>query len=185
MSWIKVVDEDNAMEELHRIYDKIKANRGKISNIMRIHSLHPETMEKHLELYDSLMFGKSNLSREEREFIGVVVSTINKCEYCINHHAEALNYYWKDRDKINRFMRDFRSVELSERQLEILNYITKLTDKPKTIVKEDIEKLRTAGFSDRDILDINLIASYFNFVNRIALGLGVKFSEDELKGYNY
>jgi len=47
------------------------------------------------------------------------------------------------------------------------------------------ERLRQAGFSDEDILSINLIVSYFNFVNRIALGLGVEFSEAEVRGYNY
>lgn len=179
------IDEDSAKGALERVYNSIKTSRGRISNIMRIHSLNPEAMEKHLELYKTLMFGESNLSREEREFIGVVVSTLNRCEYCINHHTEALNYYWRDRNKINSFIKDFRSIELSQRYLEILNYVSKLTITPKDIEEEDIEKLRKTGFSDKEILDINLIASYFNFVNRIALGLGVEFSEEEAKGYKY
>ncbi len=185
MSWIEVIDEEKSIGELEKIYSRIKEKRGKISNIMRIHSLHPEAMEKHLELYETLMFGRSNLLREEREFIGVIVSTLNKCEYCINHHVEALNHYWRDIDKINRFIEAFESIGLSRRYMGILDYVSKLTINPKSIEKEDIDKLREIGFSDREILDINLIASYFNFVNRITLGLGVSFSEDEIKGYKY
>jgi len=53
------------------------------------------------------------------------------------------------------------------------------------IVENDIDILRQSGFSDEEILNINLITCYFNFVNRIALGLGVTFSKEELFGYNY
>jgi uncharacterized protein YciW len=53
------------------------------------------------------------------------------------------------------------------------------------LTQNDITKLQKAGFSDDDILSINLITSYFNFVNRVALGLGVEFSEDEARGYRY
>jgi len=49
--------------------------------------------------------------------------------------------------------------------------------------REDIDALRDAGYSDVDILNINLIMSYFNFVNRIALGLGVEYSSEEVRGY--
>jgi len=136
-----------------------------------------------MDLYMNLMFGSSGLSREEREFIAVTVSVIDNCEYCIRHHAESLNHYWKDRDRINKFIDDFNSIELSSRLQCILDYAFKLTKNPSYVKKIDIDNLRNSGFSDKDILDINLITSYFNFVNRIALGLGVEFSSDEVKGY--
>jgi len=185
MSWIQVIDKNEATGRLKKIYDEITEKRGKISNIMKIHSLNPDAMKNHMNLYLSLMFGKSNLSREERELIGVVVSKINKCDYCINHHAEALNFYWKDSDKLKIFLKSFDSVDLTRRQRGIIEYVVKLTKNPSDITKDDIEKLRKSGFSDEEILDINLICCYFNFVNRIALGLGVEFSNDEVKGYKY
>jgi len=185
MSWIKLIDETQATGKLKEIYDKIKCKRGKISNIMKVHSLNPDAMEKHLELYISLMFGRSKLSREERELIAVIVSSANNCSYCVNHHAEALNHYWKNRNLITKLIRDFQSVDLPQKKRTMINYVLKVTKRPSSVRKKDIDELREAGFDDRDILDINLIASYFNFVNRIALGLGVSFSEDEVKGYDY
>ena len=183
MSWIQVINSSEATNELKNVYNEIKEKRGKISNIMKIHSLSPKAMKSHMDLYLNLMFGKSDLSREEREFIGVVVSVLNNCEYCIKHHVESLSNFWKDRRKIDRFIDDFNSIEISTRLQYILDYVFKLTNNPTFIKKTDIDNLRNTGFSDKEILDINLIASYFNFVNRIALGLGVESTDDEIKGY--
>jgi uncharacterized peroxidase-related enzyme len=183
MSWIQEVDVTNVTGKLKQVYKKIEEKRGKISNIMKIHSLNPDAMKNHIDLYLTLMFRSSGLSREEREFIAVIVTVINNCEYCIRHHVEALNQYWKDRDKIEKFIDSFDTIELSSKQKCIIDYVFKLTKNPSYVKKEDVDNLRNSGYSDNDILDINLIICYFNFVNRIALGLGVELSDDEIKGY--
>lgn len=185
MPFIKVIDETEAEGKLKEAYENIISSRGKLSNIMKIHSLMPDTMIKHLELYKSIMFGKSNISREVKEMIAVVVSVANKCDYCINHHAEALNFYWKDKEKLNRFIFDFRSVEFEAKVKLLLEYAYELTVTPQNISLATTKSLHSSGWNDEDILLANLIISYFNFVNRIALGLGVEFTEDEIKGYKY
>jgi alkylhydroperoxidase family enzyme len=55
----------------------------------------------------------------------------------------------------------------------MLDYTAKLTRTPARMTREDVETLRQAGFDDRAILQINLIASWFNYINRVADGLGV------------
>ncbi|PIP76483.1 MAG: peroxidase [Ignavibacteria bacterium CG22_combo_CG10-13_8_21_14_all_37_15] len=185
MAFIKVIDEALAEGKLKVVYDDIAKSRGKLSNIMKIHSLNPEAMIKHMDLYKAIMFGKSNLSRELKEMIAVVVSVSNKCEYCINHHAEALNFYWKDREKVELLIRDFRKIETESGVKLLLDYTALLTISPDQITKTIIDEIKSSGWSDEDILSVNLIISYFNFVNRIALGLGVEFSEEEIKGYKY
>ena len=100
MSWIEEIEVEEADGKLAQMYaDLIKA-RGKISNILKVHSLNPEAMANHLDLYMTLMFGRSGLSRLEREAIAVVVSANNECEYCVNHHTEALRHYIDDEDPI-------------------------------------------------------------------------------------
>jgi len=185
MAWINQIDENNAAGKLKDVYLELESSRGKIANIMKIHSLDPETMKNHLELYLSIMFSESAVSREERELIAVVVSALNNCSYCINHHAEALNTYWKDDKRINMLIHDYKSVDFPIRTLAILNYAEKLTITPGLVNEFDVQNLRIHNISDEDILNINLVVSYFNFVNRIANGLGVEFSEDEVKGYKY
>ena len=185
MTWIKTISENNATGTLKEFYEETIKKRGKISNIMIAHSLNPDSMKKHMDLYLSIMFKKSPLKREMRELIGVVVSVTNKCEYCTYHHGEALNYYWKDQKKLNDFIKNFKLDFFQDETKEIINYVKKLTKTPHMISEKDIKNLKNMGFSDEYILNINLIASYFNFVNRIALGLGVNFSKEEIQGYKY
>ncbi len=185
MAWIRVIDEEHADEQLSAAYRQIKGVRAKVANILKIHSLKPETMLAHEQLYLTLMFRHSGLSREEREIIATVVSAANECEYCIQHHAEALDHYWRDRARVDRLIHDVDTAVLPPRTRAMVAYAIKLTRHPGDMQEQDVENLRQVGCSDEDILSINLIVSYFNFVNRIALGLGVEFSEEEVKGYNY
>lgn len=81
MSWIKVIDEPQADEALKQAYDEVGAGRGVVANILKVHSLHPEAMSAHIRLYRELMFGRSELTRAERETIAVAVSVVNLCHY--------------------------------------------------------------------------------------------------------
>jgi uncharacterized peroxidase-related enzyme len=183
MSWIKQIEVADADENLKPIYDDLIKSRGKIANILKVHSLNPQALKTHLDLYMTLMFGKSGLSRKERECIAVVVSRVNNCEYCVNHHAESLALYIKDESLLEQIKCDYVTADLAPRLMAICNYAYKLTAQPGDQKQEDIWHLMTFKLNDKDILDISLIVAYFNFVNRIALGLGVAFNAEELTGY--
>lgn len=185
MAWIRVVDENEAGDALRNVYARVKGSRGKVANILAVHSLHPPALQAHMDLYMAIMFGSSGLTREEREMIAVVVSSADQCPYCIQHHATALRHYWKDDAKLAALIDDYRLVELSPKMRAILDYAEKLTTSPHAMTEADVAGLRDVELEDEEILTINLIASYFNFVNRIALGLGVAFTMDELEGYSY
>jgi uncharacterized peroxidase-related enzyme len=139
MSWISIIEEKDSSGELKKIYDEIKKKRGKLSNIMKIQSLNPKAMEKHMQLYLSIMFSSSKLSRRDRELIAVVVSSINNCDYCIKHHSEALNYYWKNKQKIRTLIKDYKSIKITDKTANMLDYVAKLTRKPNDINKTDIK----------------------------------------------
>lgn len=81
MAWIKVIDEADASENLREAYSQAGAARGTVANIIKIHSVHPQTMTAHLALYRELMFGRSELTRRDRETIAVAVSIANHCHY--------------------------------------------------------------------------------------------------------
>jgi uncharacterized peroxidase-related enzyme len=69
--------------------------------------------------------------------------------------------------------RDYTQANLSAADRAMLDYAAKLTTQPARIAPDDLDRLRQAGFDDRAILQINLIASWFNYINRVADGLGV------------
>ncbi len=123
MAFIDTVDEQAATGELEEVYDKLLRSRGKVANIMKVHSLNPRAMQAHMDLYLAVMFGRSGLKRAERELIAVVVSATNGCVYYVQHHAEALNSYWKDSERVQRLTRDFRHAGLSGRETALLTGI--------------------------------------------------------------
>lgn len=183
MSWIDEIDVSDADGNLETIYAELVKQRGKISNILKVHSLNPKAMGDHLDMYMTLMFGKSGLSRLEREAIAVVVSAENDCAYCVSHHAETLSYYIDDEETLEMLKTADGLETLEPRLSNIVRHAEKLTSAPSAMTESDLGELRAVGLSDRDILDLTLIVGYFNFVNRIALGLGVDFSADEVGGY--
>ena len=81
MAWIEVIDEADATGVLKRHYDKLVEPWGGVDNIMKIHSLNPRSLKAHLGLYATVMYGRSELSRVQREMIAVVVSAENQCHY--------------------------------------------------------------------------------------------------------
>jgi uncharacterized peroxidase-related enzyme len=72
---------------------------------------------------------------------------------------------------------DWRQADIEPRLKGMLEYAEQLTTHPTGTGSEHIEKLRHVGLSDRDILDLNEVVAYFNYVNRIAEGLGVELED--------
>ncbi|MFQ5553482.1 MAG: peroxidase-related enzyme [Thermoplasmata archaeon] len=185
MSWIEVVDPESAEGVLADVYDEVGRRRGEIADIHQVQSLNPAAMKAHLDLYLSVVYRRGGLSRPQREMIGVVVSRLNRCPYCVVHHAEALMHYEKSPEMVEGVKEDYREAPLRPEDRAMLDYAAKLTTSPWAVTAEDITVLREAGFDDTEILDINLIASYFNFVNRIVHGLGVELEPVEERVYRY
>ncbi len=185
MAWIRTIEPESAGEELREIYDRVVSSRGKLSDIMRVQSLAPRAMAAHLDLYLALLYGRSPLSRVEREAIAVVVSVANRCEYCIQHHRAALLAHLRDDNVVQRITSDFESAGLDQRLVATLRYAVKLTRSIHDLSESDVDAMREQGLNDEEILHVNLIASYFNYVNRIATGLGLTPAPTEVKGYHY
>lgn len=186
MSHIKVISHEESTGRLREIYDEIIAKRGKIADVHSIQSLRPESIVKHIDLYMEIMYSKSELSRAEREMMAVIVSVSNGCEYCQIHHAEALNHYWKNAEKVEHLRKNFQQVELTEKENFLCVYAKALTINPEEATKVNITtQLKKVGLSDNAILDATLVVAYFNFVNRIVLALGVDLEEDSGTGYKY
>ena len=185
MPFIDVIQPEQAKGELKEIYEQLKQQRGKIAEVHKIQSLNPESITRHMDLYMSLLFGKSPLKRYQREMIAVVVTAANNCEYCQLHHGEALNHYWKDEERVKKLRTDFTTAGLDNPDELLCQLAWNLTQKPSDNNKGQVKELKNAGFSDRAVLDATLIVGYFNFVNRIVMGLSAEPDAQEVKGYEY
>lgn len=81
MAFIDYISDDDASRELKALYDRHRTDGGGVDNILRVHGPNPPSMEAHFGLYRTLMFGKSPLSRRQREMIAVVVAAAIDCHY--------------------------------------------------------------------------------------------------------
>ncbi len=185
MTWIKTISPDKASGKTKKTYERISKERGHIANIFLAQGMEPEVLDSHVDIYVHLMIDPGPLSREEREMIAVVVSAANRSAYGAIHHSEALETVEKDPDALNNLLKEYTSKQESSRNKALLAYAAKLTLDPKDITRDDIKDMKDAGLTDEEILRANLIASYFNFSNRIALGLGVDLEEGKARTYKY
>ena len=178
MVWIKTVAYDEAEGRLKRLYDRVKGPDDNVDNIMMLHSLRPHTMEGHMAIYKYVLHHSGNTTPKWfLETIGVWVSMLNDCSYCVEHHFAGLRRLLKDDARAGAIRAAFesRTIEaapLDPRQKAALRYAEILTASPKDITQVMIEDLRQAGWDDGQILEINQVTSYFCYANRTVLGLG-------------
>jgi uncharacterized peroxidase-related enzyme len=156
--------EDQVENYLSIVNEKI----GFIPNVLAAFAKFPKQFEGFTKLYNSLMLGESGLTKLEREMIAVTVSSENHCFYCLVAHGSAVRELSNDPQLGERIAANFRSAELPEKQLELLNFTKKLTRDPSEISESDRTKLREVGYTDRDIWDISAIVGLFNMTNRLA-----------------
>ena len=178
MSWIKTVSFENANHKLKRIYNKVKGPNNNIDNVLLIHSLRPHSLVGHMSLYKNVLHNSNNtLPKWYLEAIGVYVSFLNNCDYCVSHHFEGFKRLMNDDKKSEQFFKAVNNNSLEtffdEKYLLGIAYAQSLTLSLSSIQKSDIDDLKNSGFSEGEILEINQVTSYFNYANRTVVGLGV------------
>ena len=186
MARIRIIEPSEADSGLKEIYDSLASSRGKLAEVHKLQSLNPPTIPAHMDLYMKIMFSRSPLSRAEREMMAVVVSVTNGCEYCREHHLEALKHFWPEYEAMAIARLDAYAAGLDDRLKALFEYARGLTADPQKASADDywVDHLRAVGLDDRGILDATLVISYFNFVNRMVMGLGVELESDP-GGYRY
>ena len=186
MSWIDTIAYDKADAKLKALYDRVKGPNNNVDNIMMMHSLRPHTMEGHMAIYKYVLHHRDNtIDKWFLETLGVWVSTLNKCEYCVEHHFAGLKRLLNDDKKATQIRSAIDTNKIEEAPLEnwqktAMEYARKLTHNPGSISEESIEKLRADGYTDGEILEINQVCAYFSYANRTVLGLGCSTKGDIL-----
>jgi uncharacterized peroxidase-related enzyme len=183
MTWIATIAYEDATGRLKKLYDRIKGPDNNVDNIMLAHSLRPHTMEGHMALYKYALHHSANtLSKDYLETIGVYVSLLNECRYCIDHHFSGLCRLIDDAERAGeiRAALDARNpaAAFNGKELAGLQYVEKLTINQGEMSQTDIDVLREAGLEDGEILEINQVAAYFAYANRTVLGLGINTEGD-------
>ena len=141
---------------------------GFVPNVLRTYSFNQEKLRAFSQLYNSLMLGPSKLSKLEREMVAVVVSSANRCFYCLVAHGQAVRHLSGDPELGEMLVMNYRVAKVEPRMKAMLDFAWKLTTEPWTVDETDRELLRAAGLSDDEIFDLSDVIGFFNMSNRFA-----------------
>ena len=185
MSWIDIIPYKKASGTLKKLYDRVKGPNNNVDNIMLVHSLRPHTMKGHMALYKNVLHNSNNtIPKWFLETIGVYVSYLNRCDYCVEHHSSGLKRLLDNNERYNQIQLNLQSEQFCEifdaKYEKALIYAKLLTLNPFLVSKNEVDVLLKEGFTNGEVLEINQVIAYFNYANRTVLGLGVNVEGDIL-----
>ena len=161
-------------EEMKRYIEVCKEKLGMVPNVILANASDLDRLKNFVNFYNRLMLKEGHLSKLEREMIAVVVSSCNKCFYCLIAHGAAVRQLSKNPILGDELVINYRAANLNERERLMLDFTAKLTEEPSKVDHLDRNILRKAKFSDEEILEIIEVASFFNMSNRIAIGTDMR-----------
>ena len=161
-------------EEMKHYINVCKEKLGMVPNVILANAADQDRLKNFVNFYNRLMLKEGHLSKLEREMIAVVVSSCNKCFYCLIAHGAAVRQLSKNQYLGDELMINYRSASLNIRHKLMLDFSFKLTENPSKVDNSDRNILREAGFSEEEILEIVEVASFFNMSNRIAAGTDMR-----------
>jgi len=173
ISALPAADPEALEEDLRALFALCTEKLGIVPNVLRAYSLRPQKLRNFVAMYNELMLAPSGLSKLEREMVAVVVSSANRCYYCLVAHGQAVRRLSGDPELGEMLVMNYRVAALDPRQHKMLDFAWKLTTAPETIGEEDRAELRRAGLADEDIFNLAETVAFFNMSNRMASGLDI------------
>jgi uncharacterized peroxidase-related enzyme len=153
--------------EMEAYFKKCDERLGFVPNVLKAFAFDNGKLEAFVEYRQQLVQNAETLSKLEIEMIATVVSSQNRCFYCITAHGNGVRALG-DPVLGEMMVQNYRAARLPKRQRAMLDFAVKLTTQPWEVEEEDRERLRKAGFTDRDIWDIASVAAFYNMTNRLA-----------------
>lgn len=171
VSALPLGDPDRLEDDLKAAYAKCTEKLGFVPNVLQAYSLRPKKLRNFMVMYDELMLGRSGLSKLEREMVAVVVSSANRCYYCLVAHGQAVRKLSGDPELGEMMVLNYRVAKLDRRQRAMLDFAWKLTVTPHDVGDADRAQLAEAGLGAEDIFDLSETIAFFNLSNRMAYAL--------------
>ena len=153
--------------EMAAYFKKCEEKLGFVPNVLKAFAFDDAKLRAFVDYRQELVQNAAKLSKLEIEMIATVVSSQNRCFYCITAHGNAVRQLGGP--VLGEMMvMNYRAARLDKRQRAMLDFAVKLTAQPWKVEEKDRERLRRAGFTDRDIWDIASVAAFYNMTNRLA-----------------
>ncbi len=147
---------------------------GFVPNFYRAQTLRPDLIEAETRLVGSVLLQAGALSRAQKEYIFLVCSAANLSTYCVTAHCEIVRALGLSGPGPEKIAVDHVHADIPIADKALLNFVLKLNRQATRVGRDDIEGLRTYGFSDEQILEAVVLTGLARFANLVSAGLGAK-----------
>ena len=165
---------DPMPDNIRKYFKLCEDKLGLVPNVLKAYAFNETKLNAFTDMYNDLMLGESNITPLEREMIAVVVSSINRCYYCLVAHGNSVRKLSKNPELGEQMAINYRLADLKPNQRSMMDFAVKMTEESYKIEEIDRQTLRDNGYSDQDIWDIASIASFFNMSNRMASAIDMR-----------
>ena len=165
---------DPMPDNIRKYFKLCEDKLGLVPNVLKAYAFNETKLNAFTGLYNDLMLGESNITPLEREMIAEVVSSINRCYYCLVAHGNSVRKLSKNPELGEQMAINYRLADLKPNQRAMIDFAVKMTEESYKIEEIDRQTLRDNGYSDQDIWDIASIASFFNMSNRMASAIDMR-----------
>ncbi|MGY9008750.1 MAG: peroxidase-related enzyme [Rhodobacterales bacterium] len=165
---------DPMPDNIRKYFKLCEDKLGLVPNVLKAYAFNETKLNDFTGMYNDLMLGESNITPLEREMIAVVVSSINRCYYCLVAHGNSVRKLSKNPELGEQMAINYRLADLKPNQRAMMDFAVKMTEESYNIEEIDRQTLRDNGYSDQDIWDIASIASFFNMSNRMASAIDMR-----------
>jgi uncharacterized peroxidase-related enzyme len=152
MALIKMIEKEEATGKVAEIYENMMNTMGFIPNAFKVFSPSAHVLEAQVKNLGYFM-RHPRLGGKLLAFIRLLVSEEEQCTYCVGMNSGILLQYGVLPDSLSGIKQDPSSAPLEPNELKLLLFVLKVTRNSNSVSKEDIDKLRQAGWSDADIVD--------------------------------
>ena len=150
----------------------IKEDYGFIPNFFKAQTARPDLLDAEVGLVDAILIKEGALARSQKEYIFLVCSAANLSTYCVTAHCEIIRMLKLAGPEPEQIALDHMSTDLPMVDKALLNFALKLNNHALKITQEDIDDLRTYGFSAQQILETVMCVGLAKFANCVGFGLG-------------
>lgn len=150
----------------------VKEDYGFIPNFFKGQTARPDLIDAEVQLVDAILIKEGALKRQQKEYIFLVCSAANLSTYCVTAHCEIIRMLKLAGPEPEQIALDHMSTDLPIVDKALLNFTLKLNNRALKVTQDDIDDLRTYGFSDQQILEAVICVGLAKFANYIGFGLG-------------
>ena len=150
----------------------IKKDYGFIPNFFRSQTARPDILDAEVQLVDSILIKEGALTRSQKEHIFLVCSAANLSTYCVTAHCEIIRMLKLAGPEPEQIALDHMSTDLPIVDKALLNFALKLNNHSQKVTQDDVDDLRTYGFTDQQVLEAVMCVGLAKFANYVGFGLG-------------